>query len=108
MLRSWGVSPDGHAPRQLTRELCDEADGVFLMGPEYLRRLLGEYGDDLAGKAYLFADPFSLPRSFRRGEYLVYDPSFDDRPVSALLVEFSWLCDRVRQVNDALHGRAER
>jgi hypothetical protein len=74
------------------------------MGPEYLRRLLAEYGTELAAKAYLFADPFSLPRSFSRGEYLVYDPAFDDRPVAALLHEFRWFRQRVRQVHAALHG----
>src|SRR5262249_6899058 len=102
MLRGWGADPAGHRPRQLDLALCDAADGIFLMGPEYLRRLLAEYGIDLAAKAYLFADPFSLPRSFRRGEYLVYDPSFDNRPVAALLDEFHWFRQRVRQVHAAL------
>jgi protein-tyrosine-phosphatase len=105
MLRGWGADPGGHCPRQLTRVLCDQADGIFLMGPEYLGRLLNEYGEDLAGKAYLFADPFSLPRSFRRGEYLVFDPSFDSRPVVALHGEFRWFRDRVRQIHRALHGQ---
>jgi protein-tyrosine-phosphatase len=104
MLRSWGVDPGGHRPCQVDRALCDAADGIFLMGPEYLRRLLAEYGADLAAKAYLFADPFGLPRSFQRGEYLVYDPSFDDRTVAALLDEFRWFRERVRQVHAALHG----
>jgi hypothetical protein len=74
------------------------------MGPEYLRRLLAEHGADLAAKAYLFADAFRLPRSFRRGAYLVYDPSFDGRPVAELLREFRWFRRRVRQVHAALHG----
>jgi protein-tyrosine-phosphatase len=104
MLCGWGADPSGHRPRQLDRALCDAADGIFLMGPEYLRRLLREHGADLAARAYLFADPFSLPRSFRRGEYLVYDPSFDDRPVAALLHEFRWFRQRVRQVHAALHA----
>src|SRR5262249_50692117 len=108
MLRSWGIDPGGHRPRQIDRALCDEAGGIFLMGPEYLSRLLREYGDDLADKAYLFADPFSLPKSFRRGEYLVFDPSFDARPVAALLGEFRWFRDRVRQINEALDGKAGR
>jgi protein-tyrosine-phosphatase len=105
MLRSWGIDPAGHRPRQIDRPLCDRADSIFLMGPEYLRRLLAEHGEDLAAKAYLFADPFSLPRSFRRDEYLVYDPSFDDRPVAALLREFAWLRERVVQIHEALQGR---
>ena len=107
MLRSWGIDPAGHRPRQIDRLLCDRAASIFLMGPEYLRRLLREYGD-LAGKAYLFADPFSLPKSFRHGEYLVFDPSFDARPVAALLWEFRWFRDRVRQINEALDGKAGR
>jgi protein-tyrosine-phosphatase len=108
LLRCWGADPGGHRPRQLDRALCDAADGIFLMGPEYLRRLLAEYGADLAAKAYLFADPFRLPRSFRCGGYLVYDPSFDDRPVAELLREFRWFRQRVRQIHAALHdnGRA--
>src|SRR5207302_566231 len=64
LLRHWGVDAGRHRPRQLTRALCAQADGIFLMGPEYLRRLLFEYGSDLAARAYLFADPFSKPLSF--------------------------------------------
>src|SRR5262249_47725945 len=64
MLRAWGVDAGGHRPCPLNRALCDRADAIFLMGPEYLRRLLDTYGPDLATKAYLFADPFSRPRSF--------------------------------------------
>jgi protein-tyrosine-phosphatase len=108
MLRHWGVDASGHRPTQLTRALCDQAGGIFLMGPEYLRRLLFEYGSDLAAKAYLFADPFALPRSFRHGEYLVFDPSFDDRPVRELTREFRWFGDRVVQIRDALAGRGSR
>src|SRR5437588_3289971 len=63
MLRLWGIDASAHTPRRIDRDLCDRADVIFLMGPEYLRRLLQEYGHDLAAKAYLFADPFLLPGS---------------------------------------------
>lgn len=105
MLRYWGIDSGGHRPRQLDRSLCDRADAIFLMGPEYLRRLLAEHGPDLASKAYLFADPFTLPRNFHNGEYLVYDPSFDARPVKELVKEFAWFRDRVLQIHDALYGK---
>jgi hypothetical protein len=76
------------------------------MGPEYLRRLLLEHGRDLAAKAYLFADPFRLPKSLDDDKYLVYDPSFDDLPVETLVREFSWFRERVRQIHDALHSNS--
>lgn len=84
-----------------------EADAIFMMGPSYLHRLLSEYGEDLAAKAYLFADPFSMPVSFQRREYTVWDPSFDDRSLPELLVELSWMRERVLQIRLALlgHGR---
>ncbi len=107
MLRAWGIDASGHRPHQLTQGLCDQADGIFLMAPDYLRRVLEEYGANLADKAYLFADPFSEPKSFRRGEYLVYDPSFDERPVPVLLREFEWFRERVRQIHDALWGKGK-
>jgi hypothetical protein len=72
------------------------------MRPEYLASLLNSYGTDLAAKAYLFSDPFSLPRSLAKGNYLVYDPSFDRRPISELAKEFLWLRDRVAQIHRAL------
>ena len=49
------------------------------MAPPYLRRLLLEYGEDLASKAYLYADPFTRPRSLEPGAYTVSDPSYDER-----------------------------
>jgi protein-tyrosine-phosphatase len=104
MLRSWGIDAGGHQPRQIDRPLCDQADAIFLMGPEYLVRLLAEYGRDLADKAYLFADPFSLPGSLEFDEYLVYDPSFEDRPVAELLREFEWFRERVVQIYKVLKG----
>ena len=104
MLSCWGVDASGHRPRQLSRALCDRADAIFVMGPEYLRRLLGTYGADLAGKAYLFSDPFSLPQSFRNGEYLVYDPSFENRPIPEVVREFAWFRERVIQIHKALNG----
>jgi protein-tyrosine-phosphatase len=104
MLRRWGIDASGHCPRQLDRELCDRADAIFVMGPPYLARLLRDYGPDLAGKAYLFADPFTRPVSFARGEYIVYDPSFDHRSVRDLVREFGWMRERVLQIGLALLG----
>jgi len=102
MLQHWGIDASLHKPRQLDRALCDEADAIFLMGPEYLRRLLESYGKDLGAKAYLFADPFTMPRSFADGEYLVYDPSFTGRPTVELVNEFSWFHERIVEIHEAL------
>jgi protein-tyrosine-phosphatase len=104
MLYGWGIDATAHRPTQVTRALCDTADGIFVMGPAYLRWLLLGWGSDLADKAYLFADPFTLPRSFQKKEYLVYDPSWDPRPVPELHRAFSWFRDRVVQIHDALKG----
>ena len=103
MLRAWGIDASRHLPRQIDRALCDRADAIFAMGPEYLRRILETYGTDLAAKSYLFADPLGLPVKFTDGNYLVFDPSFDDRPVPELVSEFSWFRDRVVQIHYALH-----
>jgi hypothetical protein len=104
MLGRWGIDASGHRPRQLDRELCDRAVAIFVMGPPYLARLLRDYGQDLAGKAYLFADPFTRPVSFARGEFMVYDPSFDHRSVRDLVHEFGWMRERVLQIGLALLG----
>lgn len=104
MLRWWGIDGSSHRPRQLDRNLCDRADAIFVMGPSYLASLLAEYGGDLATKSYLFADPFSVPQGFRSGEYLVYDPSFENRPVRELVQEFDWFRDRTRGIYTALLG----
>jgi hypothetical protein len=64
-----------------------------------------EYGDDHADKAYLFADPFSMPLSFGNGEYRVLDPSGDIRPVRELLRDFTWMRERVLQIRLALLGK---
>jgi len=105
MLNYWGIDATRHNPRQIDRVLCDKADAIFLMGPEYLARLLDRYGANLAAKAYLFADPFSLPRSFDNGEFLVYDPSFEGRPIPELANDFSWFRERIIQIHEALlHG----
>ncbi len=108
MLRSWGIDARDHRPRQIDRTVCDRADAIFLMGPEFLRRLLDEYGLDLAAKAYLFADPFSLPTALGNHEYEVCDPSFDDRPTSELVREFTWFRERVVQIHEALHGKGKQ
>src|SRR5690349_11150229 len=67
MLRHWGIDASGHRPRQLDRTLCEQASAIFVMAPTYLRRLARDYGEDLASKAHLFADPFTRPVSFGRG-----------------------------------------
>ncbi|MBV8195046.1 MAG: low molecular weight phosphatase family protein [Candidatus Dormibacteraeota bacterium] len=105
MLRHWGIDASGHCPRQVDRELCDRADAIFVMAPAHLHCLLRFYGEDLDRKTYLFADPFSQPRSFHPGEYKVYDPSFDPRPVEELVQAHLWMRERVQQIGQALRGR---
>ena len=58
MLAYWGVDASAHRPRQVDRAVCDQAGAIFVMAAPYLCRLLIEYGEDLAIKSYLFADPF--------------------------------------------------
>jgi protein-tyrosine-phosphatase len=105
MLRCWGIDAPGHLPMKLNRRLCDEADAIFVMAPPYVRRLLLEYGQDLASKAYLYADPFSQPRSLEPGAYTVSDPSFDERPPVELVQDFACMRERVRQIREALLRR---
>jgi protein-tyrosine phosphatase len=104
MLRHWGIDASGHRPRQVNRELCDKADAIFVMAPAHLHRLLSRWGEDLNQKTYLFADPFSQPRSFNRGAYKVYDPSFDPRPIGKLVQEFNWMRERVQQIGQAMRS----
>jgi len=73
-----------------------------VMAPSYLHRLVWEYGEDLADKAYLFADPFTKPVSLGNREYTVVDPSFENRPISELRKEFAWMRERVLQIRLAL------
>ena len=108
MLREWGIDANAHRPLKLSRDLCAEAGAIFVMGPSYLHRVVWEYGEDLAGKAYLFADPFTRPLSFGPGEYKVFDPSFDDRPTRELVREFAWMRERVLQIRLALLGVGRR
>ena len=108
MLRAWGIDARAHRPLRLSRDLCAEAGAIFVMGPSYLHRMIWEYGEDLADKAYLFADPFTKPESFSNGAYKVYDPSFDNRPTSELLDEFEWMRQRVLQIRLALLGAGRR
>ena len=105
MLREWGIDACEHRPSRLSRELCVEAEAIFVMAPSYLHRLMREYGEDHADKAYLFADPFSMPLSFGNGEYRVLDPSGDIRPVRELLRDFTWMRERVLQIRLALLGK---
>jgi protein-tyrosine-phosphatase len=102
MLQWWGLDASGHIPRKIDREICDQVDAIFVMGPEYLLRLIRTHGMDLVDKVYLFADPFTLPESFQNGAYHVYDPSFDDRPVEALVQDYDWFPSRVCQIHQAL------
>lgn len=102
MLRVWGIDAGAHRPTRISRELCDRAEAIFVMGPSYLHRLVWEYGDDLAEKAYLFADPFTKPESFANGEYKVIDPSFDGRPIRELIEEYAWMRERVLEIRLAL------
>ena len=81
-----------------------EATAIFVMAPSYLHRVVWEYGEDLADKAYLFADPFTKPVSLGKGEYTVADPSFDNRPTRELLRECQWMRERVLQIRLALLG----
>jgi len=108
MLRHWGIDASNHEPRQISRSLCDQADVIFTMGPEYLDLLFKRFGLPLAKKAYLFADPFNLPKSFSNGEYRVRDPSFDHIPLPDLIKEFSWFRERVVQIHEALTGGEKR
>jgi protein-tyrosine-phosphatase len=104
MLRHWGIDAAGHCPQQVDRELCDQADAIFVMAPAHLQYLLRFYGEDLDRKTYLFADPFSLPQSLPPGAYKVYDPSWDPRPFGELVQAYLWMRERVRQIGQALRS----
>ena len=108
MLRAWGIDASAHRPVKLSRDVGAEADAIFVMGPSYLHRVVCEYGEDLADKAYLFADPFTRPMSFGNDKYKVVDPSFDNRPTIELVNEFEWMRERVRQIQHALTGTGRR
>jgi protein-tyrosine-phosphatase len=107
MLRHWGIDASRHCPRQVDRELCDQADAIFVMAPAHLRHLLSDLGEDLDRKTYLFADPFSLPRSLHPGAYKVYDPSFDRRSIKELVHACLWMRERVQQIGQALRGGSD-
>jgi protein-tyrosine-phosphatase len=107
MLRIWGIDASDHQPRRLDRSLCQRADAIFVMGPEYLHRILSEYGPSFAKKSYLFADPFTLPISFLNGAYMVRDPSFDPTPSESLIPEFSWFRERVVQIHGAMNSEGK-
>jgi protein-tyrosine-phosphatase len=105
MLAFWGIDASAHHPRQIDRAVCDQADALFVMAAPYLRRLLIEYGEDLAIKSYLFADPFTRPVCFANREYAVADPTWDLRAGPDLCAEHAWMRDRVFQIDEALRGR---
>lgn len=77
MLACWSIDATRH-PTKLDRRRCDEASAIFVMAPPYVRRLLLEYGRNLADKAYLYGEPFRWPEAFGP-EHTVPDPSFDPR-----------------------------
>lgn len=104
MLQQWGIDASNHEPSQINRAVCDRADAIFAMGPEYLKILFKMFGDRMARKSYLFADPFTVPQTFANGEYRVRDPSFDHVPIPGLIKEFSWFRERVVSIHDALNG----
>ena len=108
LLRAWGIDASGHRPARVSRDLCAKADAIFVMAPSYLHRLVWEYGEEQASKAYLFADPFSKPVSFGAREYIVRDPSYDNRPPRELMQEFGWMRERVLQIRLALLGDGRR
>ena len=108
MLREWGIDASAHRPLKLSRTVCAEATAIFVMAPSYLHRVVWEYGEDLANKAYLFADPFTKPVSLGNREYTVVDPSFDNRPTSELVQEFAWMRERVLEIRLALLGDGRR
>ena len=108
MLRCWGIDARAHRPLQLSRSMCTAAGAIFVMGPSYMHRLVAEYGEDLAGKSYLFADPFTKPAFFSDEHYKVVDPSFDVRPVSELAAEYDWMREQVIQLRRALMGEGRR
>lgn len=108
MLAYWGIDARGHRPQHLHQALCDQACAIFLMAPAYLHRLLLEFGHDLADQAYIFADPFTRPRSFANGEYRVFDPSFDGRATEELVREYGWMRERVWEIPQALLGAGGR
>lgn len=109
LLRHWGITgAERHRATQLTRELCDQAGAIFTMGPLYTRRLLLDYGWDLAKKTFLFADPFTPPVEFRNGEYIVSDPGFDDRPLWQVAPDYAWFRERVLAIRLAMLGYGPR
>ena len=103
MLGRWGIDAIGHHPTKLDRHHCEEASAIFVMAPPYVRRLLLEYGADLATKVYLYGEPFRRPESFGP-EHTVPDPSFDPRPTGELVEQFSWMRERTRQIEQSLLG----
>ena len=108
MLRCWGIDARAHRPLQLSRSMCAAAGAIFVMGPSYMHRLIAEYGEDLAGKSYLFADPFTKPESFSSGRFKVVDPSFDSRQVGQLAAEYDWMRDQVVQIRRSLVGEGRK
>jgi protein-tyrosine-phosphatase len=103
ILAHWGVDAAMHEPTKLDRCRCEEASAIFVMAPPYVRRLLLEFGRDLAHKTYLYGEPFSRPESFEP-RHTVPDPSFDPRPTVELAAELSWMRERTLQIRESLRG----
>jgi protein-tyrosine-phosphatase len=108
MLKHWGIDASNHEPQQVNGSLCNQAEAIFAMSPEYLKKLFKSFGPALAKKSYLFADPFVLPQSLRKGEFLVCDPSFEHSAIPDLIKEFTWFRERVVQIHEALTGGERR
>ena len=102
MLSSWKIDSSEHRPKRVTREICENAHSIYVMGPKYLRRLLDEIGYDLTDKTYLYADPFAVPNSFSAGEFLVTDPSFIDKSTKRLVNDYRWMHERTYQIRLAM------
>ncbi len=65
-----GVSVDGHAARQFTPELGQNADLILVMEPDH-RQKIAESSPHLSGKVMLFdhwTDRKGIPDPFRRSE----------------------------------------
>jgi hypothetical protein len=109
LLEHWGISGAGeHRAVGVDRAMCDQAGAIFTMAPLYTRRLLIDFGADLAPKTYLFADPFTRPVSLTHAEYCVADPGWDNRPVGQVAPDYAWFRERVLAIRLALAGLAPR
>ncbi len=89
-------------PLAADRAVCDKAGAIFTMAPLYTRRLLIDFGEDLAARTY----PFTRPVSFSHAEYCVADPGWDSRPAGEVARAYAWFRERVLVIRLALAGLA--